>query len=45
MQAFEFLSPLPDFNKGGLRSHWGDVLALLHIFLLSHKAFLRVASS
>ena len=41
MQAFEFLPPPPDFDEGGLRSHWGDVLAWLHLFLLSHQAGFR----
>jgi hypothetical protein len=35
MQAFEFLSPLPDFNKGGFGSHRGDLLGWLHVLLLS----------
>jgi hypothetical protein len=45
MQAFEFLPPPPDFDKGGLRSCWGDLLGLLHVFLLSHEAFFREYSS
>lgn len=38
-------APLPDFDKGGFGSYRDDVLGLLHILLLSHKAFLRLASS
>ncbi|GHO90201.1 hypothetical protein KSF_002490 [Reticulibacter mediterranei] len=45
MQAFKFLPPLPDFDKSGFGSYWGDVSELLHIFLLSHKAGFRLASS
>jgi hypothetical protein len=41
MQAFEFLPPPPDFDKGGLRFCWGDLLGVLHVFLLSHEAFFR----
>jgi hypothetical protein len=37
MQAFEFLLPLPDFDKGGFGSYWGDVLGLLHVLLLSSE--------
>jgi len=39
MQAFEFLSPLPHFNNSRFRAYWGDVLRLLHVFLLSHEAY------
>jgi hypothetical protein len=35
MQAFEFLSPPPDFDKGGFGSCRGDVLGVLHVLLLS----------
>src|SRR5260221_9796828 len=37
MQTFEFLPPTPDFDKGGLRAYRGDLLGLLHLFLLSMK--------
>jgi hypothetical protein len=45
MQALELLSSLPDFDKGDFGSYRDDMLGLLHIFLLSHKAGFRLASS
>src|SRR6266550_1914776 len=43
MQTFEFSSPFPDLNKGRFGSGWDDLLAWLHVWLLSHEAFFPVS--
>src|SRR3989440_3141003 len=43
MQTFEFSSPFPDLNEGRFGSGWDDLLAWLHVWLLSHEAFFPVS--